>query len=62
VAAVPWPLDAALASMQGTRPDADAFAAVAREALAPAEPLRMNAYKVPLAQALIRRALHMLAA
>ena len=62
VAAVPWPLTGALAPLQGARPGADAFAAAAREALAPAEPLRMNAYKVPLAQALIRRALHMLAA
>jgi xanthine dehydrogenase YagS FAD-binding subunit len=60
VATVPWSVDA-VASLQGTRPDAEALASVAREALTQAEPLRMNAYKVPLAQALIRRALQMLA-
>ena len=60
VAAVPWRVDAAQA-LKGVRADDAAIGAVAREALAGADPLRMNAYKVPLAEALIRRALTMLA-
>jgi xanthine dehydrogenase YagS FAD-binding subunit len=60
VAAVPWPVPA-VEALNGTCPDEAAIAAVAREALAGAEPLRMNAYKAPLAEALIRRALTALA-
>jgi xanthine dehydrogenase YagS FAD-binding subunit len=58
VAAVPWRIDAQ--ALKGARPDDAAIAAVAREALAAADPLRMNAYKVPMAEALVRRALHAL--
>jgi xanthine dehydrogenase YagS FAD-binding subunit len=57
VASVPWPVDEAIRNLQGTRPDEAAIAAAARAALAGAEPLRMNGYKVPLAEALLRRAL-----
>jgi xanthine dehydrogenase YagS FAD-binding subunit len=59
VAAVPWRV-AAVQALQGTQPDEAAIAAFARDALDRAEPLRMNAYKVPLAEALIRRALQTL--
>jgi CO/xanthine dehydrogenase FAD-binding subunit len=38
------------------------FERVATVALAGASPLRLNAYKIPLAQALVRRALESLAA
>jgi xanthine dehydrogenase YagS FAD-binding subunit len=61
VAAVPWRVEAVQA-LKGTQPDEAAIAAVARDALAGAEPLRMNAYKIPLAEALIRRALQNLLA
>lgn len=57
VAAVPWSVTAAMQPLVGTRPDEAALAAAARAALADAEPLRMNGYKLPLAEALIRRAL-----
>ena len=61
VATVPWRVDAVQA-LKGSRLDEATIAAIARDALAGAEPLRMNAYKVPLAEALIRRALHTLVA
>lgn len=60
VAAVPWAVEGAMQSLQGANPDAESIAQAARDALAGAEPLRMNGYKVPLAQNLIRRALHAL--
>ncbi|MPZ42679.1 MAG: xanthine dehydrogenase family protein subunit M [Betaproteobacteria bacterium] len=60
VAAVPWPVEDAFRSLQGAQPDEAAIAQAARDALAGAEPLRMNGYKVPLAEGLIRRALHAL--
>ncbi len=60
VAAVPWPVEAAVQNLQGVHPDAESIAQAARDAVASAEPLRMNGYKVPLAQNLIRRALHAL--
>jgi xanthine dehydrogenase YagS FAD-binding subunit len=62
VAAVPWPVEQALRSIEGTRPDEASIAEAARNALAGAEPLRMNGYKVPLAESLVRRALHALCA
>ncbi|MCC6534781.1 MAG: FAD binding domain-containing protein [Burkholderiales bacterium] len=61
VATVPWPVGEALRHLVGKPLAARAIAEAARGALAGAEPLRMNAYKLPLAQALIRRALHSLA-
>lgn len=62
VATVPWPLTAGLQQLVGASPSDDAaITAAARTALSAAEPLRMNAYKVPLAQSLIRRALSFLA-
>ena len=60
VAAVPWPVEAAVQNLEGAHPDAESIAQAARDAVASAEPLRMNGYKVPLAQNLIRRALHAL--
>jgi len=61
VATVPWPITAHLQSVVGEAPTDAAFAAAARAALADAEPLGMNAYKVALAQSLVRRALRALA-
>jgi xanthine dehydrogenase YagS FAD-binding subunit len=61
VASVPWPVHAAVQSLHGEAPDAQAIMQAARAALEGAEPLRMNGYKVPLAEALVRRALHALA-
>ena len=61
VATVPWPVTAAMQELVGARPTEAAFTAAARTALAGADPLRMNAYKAPLAQSLIRRALRTLA-
>jgi xanthine dehydrogenase YagS FAD-binding subunit len=60
VAAIPWRVDQAMSALRDTRPDEEAIATAAREALATAEPLRMNGYKVPLAENLIRRALRIL--
>ena len=62
VASVPWPVHAAVRPLRGGAPDAQAIVQAARAALEGAEPLRMNGYKVPLAEALVRRALHALAA
>jgi xanthine dehydrogenase YagS FAD-binding subunit len=62
VAAIPWPVTFAMQPLLGTRPDESAIAAAARQALAAAEPLRMNGYKIPLGEALIRRALRTLTA
>jgi xanthine dehydrogenase YagS FAD-binding subunit len=60
VATVPWPVEEAIRGLQGATPDVESIAQAARDALAGAEPLRMNGYKVPLAQNLIRRALQAL--
>ena len=57
VANVPWRVVAAERALVGAAPDAATFARAAEAALADAAPLAHNAYKVPLAQALIRRAL-----
>lgn len=56
VAPIPWRVDAAQ-RLIGQEPDDDLFAQVADAALAEAQPLALNAYKLPLAKALIRRAL-----
>ena len=57
VANVPWRATAAEQVLVGQAPDPEVLAAAADAALAGAEPLAKNGYKVPLAQALIRRAL-----
>jgi xanthine dehydrogenase YagS FAD-binding subunit len=62
VATVPWPVTLAMQPLLGTRPNDAAIAAAARTALAAAEPLRMNGYKLPLVEALMRRAVRSLTA
>jgi xanthine dehydrogenase YagS FAD-binding subunit len=57
VAHVPWRCERAEAALRGARAGADAFAAAADAELAAAAPLRDNAFKVPLARALIVRTL-----
>jgi len=54
---VPWRATAAEQILVGQAPSPEVLAAAADAALAGAEPLTKNGYKVPLAQALIRRAL-----
>lgn len=58
VAPVPWRSPEAEAALEGQKPDAALFARAAAAALAPARPLKHNAYKIPLAQGLLREALH----
>ena len=58
VAPTPWRSPEAEAALEGQKPDAALFARAAAAALAPARPLKHNAYKVPLAQGLLRQALH----
>lgn len=55
VAPVPWRARAAEAVLVGARIDEAVAARAAEAALAGAEPLRQNAYKVPLLAALLRR-------
>ena len=57
VAPVPWRVLKAEESLKGKALDAEALAGAARLALEGAEPLSKNAYKVPLTQTLVRRAL-----
>jgi xanthine dehydrogenase YagS FAD-binding subunit len=57
VAPVPWRSEAAEQQLIGEEAGPDLFARAAEAALASARPLRHNAYKLPLARALIRRAL-----
>jgi xanthine dehydrogenase YagS FAD-binding subunit len=57
VAPIPWRASQAEAFVTGKRLDTGAIAEAARLALAGAAPLEHNAYKVPLTQALVRRAL-----
>ncbi len=57
VAHRPWRLPAAEAMLAGEKPCIETFEAVAEAALQEAHTYAMNAYKVPLAKALIRRAL-----
>jgi len=61
VAAVPWRISDKLKTLVGSPPDENAIAHVVRNCLEDATPLRMNAYKLPLARALIQRALTTLA-
>lgn len=61
VAPIPWRASAAEKRLAGATNDAAAWAAAAEEALRGAEPLAHNAYKIPLAKALIVKALEELA-
>jgi xanthine dehydrogenase YagS FAD-binding subunit len=58
VAPTPWRSREAEAALEGQKPDPALFARAAAAALAPAKPLKHNAYKIPLAQGLLREALH----
>ncbi|HTW94104.1 MAG TPA: xanthine dehydrogenase family protein subunit M [Tepidisphaeraceae bacterium] len=57
VAPTPWPVPKAAASLVGRKLTAESAAKAADIALQGATPLEHNAYKVPLAKALVRRAL-----
>ena len=57
VAPIPWRVPAAEKYLVGKQLSADVLAETAKIALAEAKPLEKNAYKVPLAQTLVRRAL-----
>jgi xanthine dehydrogenase YagS FAD-binding subunit len=57
VAPVPWPAQEAERMLTGADVGEELFERVAAAALAQATPLRLNAYKIPLARALVRRAL-----
>jgi xanthine dehydrogenase YagS FAD-binding subunit len=57
VAPVPWRVPAAEKFVTGKSLTPDVLAETAKIALADARPLEKNAYKVPLAQTLVRRAL-----
>ena len=57
VAPVPWRVPAAEKFLIGKQLSVDVIAQAAKLALADAKPLEKNAYKVPLAQTLVRRAL-----
>ena len=57
VAPIPWRAPAAEQELVGSEVSDRLFVRAAEAALAGAEPLRHNGYKVPLAEALIRRAL-----
>ncbi len=57
VAPVPWRVTKAEAALVGKTMSTDVLMNVARVALEGAEPLAKNAYKIPLTQTLVRRAL-----
>ena len=57
VAPIPWRVPKAESSLVGKAMNRDVLAEVAKTALQGAEPLARNAYKVPLTQTLVRRAL-----
>src|SRR6185369_14178218 len=57
VAPMPWRVPAAENYLNGKTLSPDVLAEVGKLALAEAKPLEKNAYKVPLAQTLVRRAL-----
>jgi xanthine dehydrogenase YagS FAD-binding subunit len=61
VATVPWRARDAEDALIGAEPGPSLFERVAAVALRHASPLRLNGYKVPLARALVRRALETLA-
>jgi len=56
VAPTPWLSKDAGAALHGHAPDATAAARAGDEAVAGAQPLSMNAYKVRLAQVAVKRA------
>jgi len=58
VAPIPWRSREAEAALEGQKPDPALFARAAAAALADAKPLKHNAYKIPLAQGVLRDALH----
>ncbi|HEY6122263.1 MAG TPA: FAD binding domain-containing protein, partial [Pyrinomonadaceae bacterium] len=62
VAPIPWRVPAAEKFLSGKTLSTEVLAETARLALADAKPLEKNAYKVPLTQTLVRRALAKLAA
>jgi xanthine dehydrogenase YagS FAD-binding subunit len=57
VAPIPWRSHEAEAALQGAHMDAGVAARAAEAALKPAAPLSDNRYKVPIAKALVRRAI-----
>jgi len=57
VAPIPWRLDAVENDLKGQAPSQTLFAEVAERALEGAKALEHNAYKIPLAKRLIKRAL-----
>lgn len=57
VAPIPWRVPKAESSLVGKTMNIDLLTQVARTALEGAEPLAKNAYKIPLTQTLVRRAL-----
>lgn len=57
VAPIPWRVPKAEAALVGKTMNNDVLMSVARVALEGAEPLAKNAYKIPLTQTLVRRAL-----
>jgi xanthine dehydrogenase YagS FAD-binding subunit len=61
VAAIPWRAKDAEKILRGQKFSEDLAERAAEAAVAGAQPLRYNAYKVKLAQALVKRALGMLA-
>ena len=62
VAPIPWRAHAAERELIGAELTDSAIERAAEAALAEARPLSNNAYKVPLARALIRQSLHTLGA
>ncbi len=58
VAPVPWKAAGAEQVLVGQPPSAELFAQAAQAATTGANPLKHNAYKVPLSQGLVRKALH----
>ena len=58
VAPTPWRSREAEAVLADQKPSLELFQRAAAAALTPAKPLRHNAYKIPLAQGLLREALH----
>lgn len=62
IAPGPWMPDGAAAGLEGRSLDDDLAAAVAERMLAEAEPREHNAYKIPMAKALVKRTLRALVA
>jgi xanthine dehydrogenase YagS FAD-binding subunit len=60
VAPIPWRVTAAEQALVGNEPDEGCFLRAAQEACAGARALEHNAYKIPLVQSLIQRALRTL--